>query len=177
MKTLHANNSLIISLYIWIIIESIFIILELCVGFSSETLYMIGLGIVIFIPLLIWGIYIRSTHQIQYGEGKIIIRRISKKWQSGFPAGVGKWLSREDEFLLEDVETCGMSKIGGYVPKYPLGYQVEYHRNSGSKYASECYFKLKDGKEIGYTPDFYTKKQIKEFSEYIHNEIGMMLLK
>lgn len=117
-----------------------------------------------YVPLLLFsGLRIYHTHWIQYGKGKIIIRRVSKKRINGISKG--KWENREDEFLVEDIEAYGLSeKI--------FGYSVECHRCS-ARYEMECFFQLKGGRKIGFEMICYLLKDMEELFNYIYEETGL----
>ncbi len=81
---------------------------------------------------------------MRYGE--VIIRRVSKELVNGLPSG--KWLDREDEFLLEEIEAYGLSM-------QVLGTFVEYHKSNRGSLTTECFFQLKDGRRIGYETGYF----------------------
>jgi hypothetical protein len=109
------------------------------------SLVSIIMGLVIYSILLILvgafgGLRIYCTHWIKYGNGKVVIRRVSKERVNG--RAVGKWENREDTFLLEEIDTYGLSW-------QVLGNYVEYHRSSGKSLTTECFF-VKGREKIGY---------------------------
>ena len=108
------------------------------------------------------------THWIRYGDGKVVIRRVSKKCVDG--KAVGKWKNREDEFGIEEIEAYGIS--------YPvLGYFLEHHQTSIIPAVQECFFRLKDGRMIGYSMGHYKSKEIQEFFDYISETTGLKFQK
>ena len=106
-------------------------------------------------------------HMIQYGDGKLIIRRRSKLCKrNGTP--MGDLEIREDVILLEEIERYGqsMSVFGRNIE------DSEY--NLAGKYLSlERFIKLKSGRYIGFSPLVYTKKQMKELDRYLLEEAGI----
>lgn len=74
------------------------------------------------------GSRIYNIHWILYGNGKVVIRRVSKKRDSG--EIIGGWEDNEDEFLLKDIEAYGSSSD-------ILGHSVERHRCSSRYEADE----------------------------------------
>ncbi|MCM1047959.1 MAG: hypothetical protein NC433_06000 [Clostridiales bacterium] len=104
---------------------------------------------------------------ITYGNGRVTLRRVSKECVNGTGTPVGKWKNREDTFLLDELETYGVSR-------QVLGYELEYDRaRMRDRYNLEIFFQLKDGKKLAYEMSYHTHKQIKEFLNYIHEETGL----
>lgn len=119
MKILRANGSLAGVVLMLGAVELLFIWLWLC---TAEDVIFLLFPPIIFIPAALWAIMLHATHWIRYGQGKLVIRRVSKMWQSGWPPAVGKWQKREDEFLLEDIEVYGdVLLILRRHLEYPLG--------------------------------------------------------
>lgn len=166
MKIIHAKGALRIRI-IWMaglsIIFMLFDVVAILYGESGGVSLLVGCGC-FYMPLLIFsGLWIYHTHWIQYGKGKIIIRRVSKKRINGIPKG--KWENREDEFLVEDIEAYGLSeKI--------FGYSVERHRCS-ARYDVECFFQLKGGRKIGFEMICYLPTDMEELFNYIFEETGL----
>lgn len=79
---------------------------------------------------------------------------------------MGGWENREDEFQLEEIAAFGLSK-------QVLPYSVEYHRSSGGRLETECFFQLKNGKMIGYEMLYYMDKDIDMFFRYISENTGL----
>ncbi len=130
--------------------------------------FLIFIGIFNFSLFLFAGLKTYYTHWIKYGDGKVIIRRVSKELINGLPSG--KWLDREDEFLLEEIEAYGLSM-------QVLGTFVEYHKSNRGSLTTECFFQLKDGRRIGYETGYYTRKTEREFFSYILKGTGLELKK
>lgn len=168
MKILHARGSLVNYLALFSTPLTIFIFIWICFWGEGVIDYVIFLFIAIAsaISILIGaflGLRIYNTHWILYGNGKVIIRRVSKKREGG--GMIGGWEDNEDEFLVEDIEAYGLSSD-------ILGHSVEYHLCS-SRYEAECFFQLKGGKRIGYETSCYLAKDMKEFFDYIVEETGL----
>lgn len=163
MKTLHANGPLVGGTLMLGLVELLLIWLDICTPqFGSSMVFLIC-----FIPVVFWAIKIRSTHWIRYGEGKLVIRRVSKMWQSGWPPAVGKWQNREDEFLLEDIESWGDAEqfLG-------RGRHLEYPPGGYDKYGfmREILFRLKNGRKVTFMTSHFTKKQVEELFRYLRDE-------
>ena len=165
MKTLHAKNALLaymlfgVAQFLAVLPFSIMMFWE---GDIDEGVCLL-VGSLVLIPLpVVVGIKIYRTHWIKYGDGKVTIRRVSKKRVNGRP--VGKWENREDTFLLEEIESFGLSWL-------VLGHLLEYH--DGRKIETEYFFKLKSGKMIGFEIGYYTRNQDKEFRRYIYENTGI----
>ena len=109
-------------------------------------------------------IKIYCTHWIKYGNGKVIIKRARKDYVNGRPAG--KWEIGEEEFLLEDLDSCGMSLpvLERYVEFNPI------MKNGNSE---ECFFQLKNGKRLGCEMKFYLQEDLDELFRYIYEEAGI----
>lgn len=104
-------------------------------------------------------------HLIQYGDGKLIIRRRSKLCKRN-STPTGSWEVREDVIPLEDIERYGWS-----VPV--LGRRIEYTPYDYKHVPMEYFIKLKSGRYIGFMPTVYTKKQIEELNRYLLEEAGI----
>lgn len=173
MKTLHPNANL-----------------RLCLGMSGMGIGIIlwgmmwedgeGLifpGIIIVLMFLFLGRNVYTRHWIKYGNGKIIIHRVSKDMEySGSMYGrpTGKWKNREDEFLLEELDSYGYSWV-----LFGKGKTVEFHpaQRGGSRSISREYsFLLKDGKKVGFEAAYYTTKQLEELFHYIYDETGIEVI-
>lgn len=170
MKILHANGALVLPLGSAGAVGIAMILLGIYAALEGDTDTLTGFLLMTVLLLFVGavaGMRIYRTHWIKYGDGTIIVRRVSKELVNGRP--VGKWQNREDTILLKDLESYGMSmKI--------LGHEVEYHR-SGAKgprsIAMEWFFQLKDGKVIGFEATYYTRWQAKELFRYIYEETGI----
>lgn len=110
-------------------------------------------------------IKIYCTHWIKYGDGKVIIKRARKELVNGRPAG--KWKGEEEEFLLEDLESCGMS-----LPV--LGEYVEFNPIMKYGISEECFFQLKNGKRLGCEVKYYAAEDLDELFRYIYEETGII---
>ena len=168
MKTLRTKAALIIAIAVPVAPSFMFILIGVeafLQGRIDECILMISAEIL----LILFGVYIGGkiyiSHWIRYGNGRVIISRVSKDRVDG--KAVGKWKRREDEFLLEEIVAYGLSWQA-------LGHYVEYHYSSEGKLSSEVFFQLKNGKRIGYEAIFYTAKQTVEFWKYIQDETGIV---
>lgn len=170
MKTLHANGALVLPLGSAGAVGIAMILLGIYAALEGDTDTLTGFLLMTVLLLFVGavaGMRIYRTHWIKYGDGTIIVRRVSKELVNGRP--VGKWQNREDTILLKDLELYGVSRE-------ILGHDVEYHR-SGAKgplsIAVEWFFQLKDGKVIGFEAVYYTRWQAKELFRYIYEETGI----
>lgn len=167
MKTIHASGALRLCLAFSSVPGVILILLGINAfgeGNMDEGIFHI-IGAILFILLGVFaGFRIYRTHWIRYGDGKVTIRRISKEMVNGRP--VGKWENREDTFLLEEIDSYGLSW-------QVLGRYVEYHRSSGKSLTTECFFQLKNGKKVGFEMVYYKRKGEEEFFHYIFNGTGI----
>lgn len=166
MKTLHAKRELVIFLALFSVPASIFIFLGVCLWGEGE----VGPAVFCFINFVIFiligtclGLWMYCTHWIRYGSGKVVIRRISKKYENG--RTISWWKNNEDEFLVGDIEGYGLSRE-------ILGRFVEHHLCS-ARYNTECFFELKGGRKIGCEMICYFSKDMKEFFNYIFEETGL----
>lgn len=146
-------------------------------------LYMIIAPVLMYVPRLLYIVCIvgmayciyRSgicpcikiyfTHWIKYGDGKVIIKRARKELVNGRPAG--KWKREEEEFLLEDLESCGMS-----LPV--LGEYVEFNPVMRYGISKECFFQLNNGKKLGCEVEYYAAEDLDELFRYIYEETGII---
>lgn len=165
MKTLHTKRTSVLGVVFLGTLEIMYVSAEIyTLGHLSVFGSVLSIaGLIFCLELVRIDIWVRSTHWVKYGEGKIIIRRVSKLMENGRP--VGKWKDREDEFLLEQIELFGLSRL---LLKKPL----EYHRTV--RY-TEVFFKLKDGRTVEFVYSLYTSKQVDELFFYIYNETGMKM--
>lgn len=161
MKTLRAKGALRLCLAFSAVPGIILILLginALWEGRMDEGIFSM-IGAILFVLLGVFaGLRIYRTHWIRYGDGKGTIRRVSKECVNGRP--VGKWENREDTFLLEEIDSYGLSW-------QVLGQYVEYHRSSGRSLTTEMFFQLKNGKRIGYETVYYTRKGEEAFLRYL----------
>lgn len=169
MKTLRAKGGLAINIVFSGVIGVILIILSIAYAAWEEDIGFLILSIIVTIPfnllvvLACLGRYRQNS--ITYGNGRVVIRRYSREIVDGIPVGEGK--IREDEFLLEELESYGLSS-------WILGSSLEEHSSSSRKtHNTEVFFRLKDGKLIGYAKRDYTRKQEKEFFSYIYEKTGI----
>lgn len=167
MKTLYAKRALIVGLKMFALtgIPSV-----LCAAYFIKTGRMkSAIVFVFFLTLYCYegiykGIKIYCTHWIKYGEGKVIIKRVSKDYVNGKP--IGRWKNREDDFLLEDIEAFGMSW-------QVLGQFVEYRLHSRRGLASECFFQLDNGKKVSCETLYFNPEEVQRFFDYISRETGI----
>lgn len=172
MKTLRAKNALILNLAYSGVVSVIFILLsanEFWEGDIEGGIFNLLFPLPLILVIAFGCIRIYCTHWIRYGNGRVVIRRVSKERVNG-RAVVGKWKNREDTFLLEEIEAYGLSW-------QVLGHYVEYHRSSGRSLTTEVFFQLKNGKRIGYETVYYTRRGEEEFFRYIYDGTGMELQK
>lgn len=162
LKILHAKALLAWGITGGIFIEFAFIVMCL-ISEENRAMPLIitilwALGLVVGMIRTYRGIW------IQYGDGKIVVRRYSTEEVNGRP--VGKRRYREDEFLLEDIKMYGdsMSILGKFVDYYAA------NTISGSY---EYFFKLKNGKYIGFLGTNYMQEQMLELNRYIKDETGI----
>ena len=73
--------------------------------------------------------------------------------------------SREDEFLLEEIDSYGMSwqVLGGF---------VEYHLSRRGA-VSECFFQLKNQKRIGCETLYFDFEEEEKFFRYLFENAGI----
>lgn len=147
-------------LYMWIL--PLFI--------SQSTFFYIIVIITIILSIYLSGICpcikIYCTHWIKYGNGKVIIKRVRKELVNGRPEG--KWKKEEEEFLLEDLVSCGMS-----LPV--LGEYVEFNPIMRGGISKECFFQLKNGKRLGCEIEYYTSEDLEGLFRFIYEETGVKL--
>lgn len=170
MKTLHAKGSVIAFCGIFIFCGIIFILLAVYsfwMGSAEHGMFNIENFIICVLIGAGGGWRIYCTYWIRYGDGKIIVRRVSKKCMNGRVSR--KWEKNEDEFLLEEIEAYGPSMEF-------LGHFVERYRISG-RCARECFFQLKNGKRIGFDMTCYRPKETEELFRYIYEGTGIELLR
>lgn len=168
MKTLHAKKSLIMGALLGLLPGIMLIPLGACCILEGEIIEGV-LGITIPIVCMLIGasdgIVIYCTHYLKYGYGKVAIKRISKNLADRRKSG--KWKIEEDEILLEEIDTYGLSF-------QELGHYVECHRSIRNRAGMmECFFRMKDGKMLGFEMNYYTDEQIKDFINYIYDETGI----
>lgn len=167
MKTLRANGALRLCMAFSGVPAIILILLginALWEGNMDSGIFLISISVLFILFGGIVGLRIYRTHWIRYGDGNVTIRRVSKEMVNGRP--VGKWENREDTFLLEEIDSYGLSW-------QVLGRYVEYHRSSGKSLTTECFFQLKNGKKVGFEMVYYTRKGEEEFFHYIFNGTGI----
>lgn len=105
-----------------------------------------------------------STYWIKYGNGQIVIQRISKDMVIGGQGG--KWRSRRDVIMLQEIELYGPSV-------QLLGKNVEWPLGGGGGLSYEYFFQLKDGRRIGFDGSYYTRRQKAELFRYIYDTTGI----
>lgn len=166
MKTLHAKGALILCLAFSGVPSVILILLgvnEFWEVDIDDGIFLVLCSILFILLGVFAGIKIYCTHRIQYGNGRVVIKRVSKELINGRP--VGKWKKREDIFLIEEIDAYGLSW-------QVLGHYVEYHRSSARSLTTECFFQMKDGRQVGFEMVYYTKK-LQELFDYIYDETGV----
>lgn len=171
MKTIRAKRILILNFGYSGVVCAIFILLginEFWEGDIDGGIFTILFSLPLILVITFWSIRMFCTHQIRYGNGKVVIKRVSKERVNGRP--VGKWKNREDTFLLEEIDVYGLSW-------QVLGHYVEYHRSSEKSLTTEVFFQLKNGKRIGYETGYYTHRGEEEFFRYIYEGTGLELQK
>lgn len=135
-------------------------------GDVEDGIAMLVLAIILVLIGLFMGLRIYCTHWIQYGNGKVLIRCVIN---IGGHGPIGCWVKSEDEFLVEDIEAYGLSMD-------VLPHSVAYHRSSGGRLETECFFRLKSGEMIGYEVQYYSGKEIEAFYRYIADETGLRFM-
>lgn len=131
----------------------------------------VGYGLIyvaIFSFYLFIGIHsavrIYRTHWIKYGNGKVIIKRVSKELFNNKPTG--RWQNREDEISLDEIKSYGLSRT-------VLGYNIEYDRRGIVPSVQECFFQLKDGRWLGFEMGHFTEQEREELFCYIYERKGI----
>lgn len=146
-------------LYMWIL--PLFMdVPRLFYGFVLVTIVLL-----VYLSGVCPGIKIYCAHWIKYGDGKVIIKRLRKDLVNGRP--VGKWKKEEEEFLLEELESCGVS-----LPV--LGEYVEFHPIMRHGVSKECFFQLKDGRRLGSEMKYYLPEEMEGLFRYIYEETGIV---
>lgn len=135
-------------------------------GEIKEGVAMLVLSLVLILIGTFLGLSIYCTHWIKYGNGKVIIKRVIRI--SGY-GPIGSWVNDEDEFLVEDIASYGLS-----MDIFP--HSVEHHMSSEGYLETECFFQLKNGEIIGYEIKYYLKKDLYTFYRYISSETGLRFL-
>lgn len=165
METLHTKGIFVLELSIT---AAVGVVMVFFLGIKE---WKFGLPIVI--ALTLWIIFactkIYLKNWIKYGEGKVIIQRVSKDLDysnSIYGRPTGKWKSKRDEILLEEIEAYGYSwaLLG-------MGRTVECH-NRFRQYQIEYCFLLKDGRKVGFNMVYYGKGTEALF-RYIYDGTGI----
>lgn len=125
---------------------------------------IVTIVLIIYLSGIFPSIKIYCTHWIKYGDGRVIIKRARKGLVNGRPAG--KWKIGEEEFLLEDLKSCGMSLL-------VLGECVEFNPIMRYGISKECFFQLKNGKRLGREVKYYAPEDMEELFRYIYEEVGI----
>lgn len=167
MKTLRPTSGSISGILVIIVVYGFFIVAG--IAMILEGVIIVGLFGILFGLIVgsmgIAGIIKKERgHLIQYGDGKLIIRRRSKLCKrNGTP--MGNYEVREDVLLLEEIERYGWSDpvLGRRIERTPYEYKI----------CLEFFIKLKSGRYIGFLPTIYTKKQIAELNRYLLEEAGI----
>ena len=164
MKTIHAKGLIVPELSIVAFVGAIMVF---SMGIK-EWKFWLPIEIVLIFLIGLACIKIYLTNWIKYGEGKVIIRRVSKDLDystSMYGRPIGKWESKEDEILLEEIESYGYTwaLLG-------MGRTVEYH--GSGRYQIEYCFLLKDGKKVGFNMMYYGM-EIDALFRYIYEAPGI----
>ena len=165
MKTLHAKGLIVPELSIVAFVGAIMIF---SMGIRGWKFWLpIEIGLILWTSILCINIYRKNW--IKYGEGKVIIRRVSKDLDystSMYGRPTGKWKSNEDEILLEEIEAYGYSwaLLG-------MSRTVECH-NRFRQYQIEYCFLLKGGRKVGFNIVYYGKETEALF-RYIYEATGI----
>lgn len=165
MKTLHTKGLIVPELSIVAFVGAIMIF---SMGIR-EWKFWLPIEIVLTLLIIFPCIKIYRNNWIKYGEGKVIIQRVSKDLDySGSIYGrpTGKWKSKRDEILLEEIEAYGYSwaLLG-------MSRTVECH-NRFRQYQIEYCFLLKDGRKVGFNMVYYGK-ETKALFRYIYEATGI----
>ena len=165
MKTLHAKGLIVPELSIVAVVGAIMIF---SMGIKEWKFWLpIEIGLILWTSILCINIYRKNW--IKYGEGKVIIRRVSKDLDystSMYDRPTGTWKSKEDEILLEEIESYGYTwaLLG-------MSRTVECH-NRFRQYQIEYCFLLKDGRKVGFNMLYYGKETEALF-RYIYEATGI----
>ena len=128
MKKLPPNGAIIMS----IVAGGLGPVVIILIGCAKEMPF-----IIFSIISLIWGVYMviddYYSSCIQYGNGRIIIKRRNKKIVNSRP--VGKWEVKEDEFLLEEIEIYALASQSFGFHRY-----VEFHPSNMGCFLGSVFF-------------------------------------
>ncbi len=127
------------------------------------SLILMDVTLVLAANLMSIGSYRRQW--IQYGNGKVTVRRVSRLCLSG-GMPLGNEEDREDTFRLEELEAYGLSG-------QCLDHQVEKSAHRARSGDLELFFQLKSGKKIGYDMRYCMRKDLDELFEYIYRGTGI----
>lgn len=167
MKTLRARRTVLFSMIFTafpVVIFGIWIAYNFGKGQTGYGL----LSVAILCFYLFIGVHsaarIYRTHWVRYGNGKVTIKRVSKDIVNDRP--VGKWKDREDEILLDEIGSYGLSRT-------VLGHNIEYDRRGIIPSVQECFFRLKDGRWLGFEMGHFMEQEREELFRYIYEETGI----
>ena len=164
MKSLRAKGLIVPELSIVAFVGAIMIF---SMGIKEWKFWLpIEIVLILWVSFACTKIYLKNW--IKYGEGKVIIRRVSKDLDystSMYGRPTGKWKSKEDEILLEEIESYGYTwaLLG-------MGRTVEYH--GFSQHQIEYCFLLKGGRKVGFNMMYYGKETEALF-RYIYEATGI----
>lgn len=168
MKRIYAKSCLVAGGYL---IGSCIFLLLLILPEDKEMIILLVL-VYLYIGIGLGGLWINfKYHRIEYGEGKLILYRISKDVKEKRP--VGKWKIREDQIEVKDLLRYGYARD-------IIGSCLEWDKFTFSGYANvwrfenQIVFMTKDHKMASISPKFFTSKQIKEVIRYIYRETGIL---
>ena len=165
METIHTKGIFMLELGI---VAAVGVIMMFFLGIKEWKFWLpIEIALILWVSLVCTKIYLRNW--IKYGEGKVIIQRVSKDLDySGSIYGMptGKWKSKRDEILLEEIEAYGYSwaLLG-------MGRTVECHNEFRQNQIEYC-FLLKDGKKVGFNMMYYGM-EIDALFRYIYEATGI----
>lgn len=155
MKTLHAKGTVISTLYCFILLNVMFIIMgiEAWMVRDRRAVLLIAVPVLAVVTNLyaMLGVMVAYRQNcIMYGGGKVVIRHGRIIMKKG-------WKYKEDEILLSELEL----------------YAVIYYHNKVREDATVVSFQPKGGQRTGYALGYYSHEQIDELFRYIQEETGL----
>lgn len=148
----------------------------LLVGNKREAAELAGFMVLIVAILILilvlseWKHY--RTHWLMYGDGKIIVRRITGKYLNTYGGMETDCISREDEVLLEELAAYGFSNQ--FMNGKTKGADVQ---GGNYNFYMELFFELKNGKKIWYNACGCRDKDMRDLQQYIYDETGLKALR
>lgn len=106
----------------------------------------------------------RQEYIGRIGLNMVMERCVSKEIVNDKPTG--RWQNREDEILLDEIESYGFSRTF-------LGHFIEYDRRGITPSVQECFFRLKDGRWLGFEMGHYMEQEREELFHYIYEETSI----